>query len=116
VYTVKTLISLNIIEATLRNDSLYDIKASDIIITIAVNQILQVTPDKSINEIILLILHNWKVYSGQLNSEGLIAKQNQQLENIFKECFVLKNYLKNSPKTKQRKTSKRILATRTLFH
>lgn len=63
--------------------------------------------DKSVDETILLILHNWKVYSGQLSSKGYVSKQNQELENIFTSCSQLKDYLKNNPKElKKGKTSK----------
>jgi hypothetical protein len=91
----KTLLSISIIENTIRNDSLHDVKASNLIISIAINQIEDYNKDKYVKKVIQEIFREWKIYSGLMNYKGRSAGQNRELEHMFVDCENIRHYLNN---------------------
>lgn len=91
--TGNIFLSIDIIEATIQNGFIPDVKTCNNLIFEEINKIRKYTSDVYVNEMIFSVYHNWKVYSGQMSSEGFISKRYQELEYILNDCTAIRNYL-----------------------
>ena len=91
--TGNIFMSLDIIESTVRKGFIPDVYTNNNIIFEEIKKIREYTSDVYVNEMIFSVYHNWKVYSGQKSSEGFISKRYQELEYMFADCAVIRNYV-----------------------
>ena len=91
--TGRILISLDIIESTIRNYQHTKLEITEKIINNEILNIHHSTDDNSVIELAYCVYHNWKVFSGQLQKDGYISKRNTELNYIFTDLSKIRSYL-----------------------